>query len=733
MKTKIAIALILLIAPLFSMALMPHEAFASGPTTANLLIKIYYDPTTESWALDKGEIDVNDWPLTKEFIDRWSAAGSGVTLDSYAGIDKMEFDINNQRWPTGGVTVTPATSFIPHYFDAGNSWDVKAWMFRRALAYLTNKPSYITNYLKGYGYEMDTMVPVPALSGYTNYGTGFGGLTNATALADTPGGYLYPYNPTEAAALLTAAGFAMDTATGVRIDPKGEWSQTGAAGGDLKPLIFYIRIDDPNRRQAGEDLAAQMTAIGIPVNKIITERSVCFTQVMVNYAYHIYTGGWTLTPDLDGLIYDLYDSANTGYGYANNYAGFANHEFDAFASQVKFAPTSDAAVSAGLNAQWVAEKYIPVIELWASKGVKAYRTGWTGVVNEQGTGTDQSYSFLDMAQSGRDTINYGFKSDISALHVICSEWLWDWNVLGEIYDSLLGRNPYNLGEERGFLAQSWSVGTWGSPAKTYALFTLRSGATFQDGSTVTPEDVRYSILFTKACGSGVAWNYAMVFQVDHVDTHAQDASLGANDVKVYFAVQSVWALHWAGFLPIFNSRVWSAANTKYGFGFNEAADTMSNPTAVRTYHPWTDDANGNGIIDIKEDGGGPWQFVSYAVGETVALKAFAGYYDSGATIAAYINQKFHAIGNVNYAGGYGATNGWYTADTVIDMSMDIRAIGMATGSDSTWAKAYVWSNPATHTGFNPDADISGPLGVPDGKVDGYDIGWAGSHFGLTQG
>jgi hypothetical protein len=213
-----------------------------------------------------------------------------------------------------------------------------------------------------------------------------------------------------------------------------------------------------------------------------------------------------------------------------------------------------------------------------------------------------------------------------------------------------------------------------------------------------------------------------VFQIDHVDTQAQDAGLGANDVKVYFAVKSVWALHWAGFLPIIKKDIWMAANTKYSFGYDDAAGTMTTPNNVRTYHSWTDDANNNGVIDLKEDGGFSWKFVSYTVGETVALTKFADYYDSGADVDAYINTKFHAIGNVNYGGGYGATQGWYTADSAVDLSLDIRAIGMSSGSFDTWTKEYIWSTPIGNKGFNPDADISGAVTVTKHAINGSSIG-----------
>ena len=107
------------------------------------------------------------------------------------------------------------------------------------------------------------------------------------------------------------------------------------------------------------------------------------------------------------------------------------------------------------------------VPLWCAAGVKAYRTGWEGVVNYYGYGVDNGYSFQMMRQAGKDTITWGFKSHPEAIHVISSEWLWDWNVIGLIYDSLLARNPYNLAEDWGIMAESWYVGEWtyeGTPA-----------------------------------------------------------------------------------------------------------------------------------------------------------------------------------------------------------------------------------------------------------------------------
>jgi len=709
------------------------------PQTSKLQINIYNDPTTESWALDKGDIDINDWPVSKDFIDAWSPSSSAVALQTYYEIGKMEFDIYNWRWPTGVPRIiNPATS----YNASSPGFDqqaVQAWAFRRALAYLTNKPRYITNYLKGYGYAMETMVPMPASAGWTDYAS----LTNASATdvmhlpnGDvTVTGYIYTYNPTKAAELLDAANFTKlgGESNLIRNDPLNP-------GHDLASLKFYIRIDDPNRRQAGEDLAAEMTAQGIPVNKIITERSVCFYQVMVLHDYSIYTGGWSLTSNID-YIYDLYNSKMSGYAYDNNYYWFRNTEFDYWSAKVKFAPDIDSLKFAAIQAQWLEAKYIPVIELWAAKGVKAYRKGWEGVVNMDGFGTDNIWSFMRMvwidgAGTSRtgpdDTIVYGFKSDISALHIISSEWLWDWSALGLMYDSLVGGNPYNLADRvpGNALASGWTISQWtrsGLPC-TKITYTLRTDAKFHDGSPVTPDDVRFSLMFTEACGSGVAWNYAAAMNIDHID-------LSGNDIIVYFNVLSVFALDW-GSLPIINAKLWRQVASKQSWGLHESGSdtgytlTIDHPELVRNYHQWTDDvynagggSGGDGIIDLKQDLAGPWVFVSYTVGETIVLQRFSDYYLNHAYVERFINSAFHYVGDVNYPSGYGAiqTPVWYTADTKIDLT-DLTLIGKSSGTNNGMAWGPGWNQ------YNPDTDLD-----KNNVVNVLDLFTAGKSFGKTAG
>jgi len=750
-----SLALFLVFASLTTMALgIIPRVMAAGPLTGNMLIRIFYDPTQEENSLAKGDIDINDWPLTSTFITS-HATDPTITMNEYAELGMMEYDINNQLWPTGPV-VTPRSGAKNEWFNPNGVRDIAAWHFRRALAHLTNKDKYTTTFMGGYGYVMQTIVPVPALEGFTDYST----LNNATAVADAgPGGYLYPYDRAAANAEFDLGGFRDYDG-----DTYREWRDPGADGiygtGDDGPIEelpnmkFWIRLDDPNRRQAGEDLYTELTDYaGIPeaatagapgLDKRVSERSTCFTNVMVLFDYNIYTGGWSVGADPD-WIFDFMHSSMGQYSWCNNYAGFKNAEFDEYAEKVKYPASLEVVPYLAIQAQWVANRYIPIIHLWAAKGVKAYRTGWNGPVNQAGLGTDNSWSFqlmnwVDGSGTSRNgpenTIVYGFKSDISALSVVTSEWLWDWNVLNLIYDTMIGRNPYNLPDEVGTLATSWSS-TTSDPSwlgKTVVEFTMRTDALFHDGSPVKPADYAYSILCVKAAGAGNAWNYPTVMDVNKIEIQGQT-------IKVYFNVASAFAVHWAGFMPVLNKDLWDDAigvGTAAGYNGFIPDDTngvyypgpYADPTQIRAYHPWErTDAGDPAKNDLSEDGSWIYKFVSYTIGNNVALSAFSQMYTtiewpgaSPITFASFIPKAFHGIGNVNYPGGYGDDQNWYDPDTKINLD-DLTKI---TTSMPSFSYQLPWGTGPLQ--YNPDCDNN-----KDNKVNIFDLVTAGMNYNKKQG
>ena len=760
-KTRIVLASALVLTMLLA-TFSTVQVSASGPVTANKLDGIYATAGMTEAALETGAIDLNDEPVSSTNILAWSG-NPAITMDQYSALDKFQVDMNNQWWPTGPNDPTHASPGPRNtFFNPSGVRDVAALHFRRAVAHLVNKEMFT--------YKIETEVPRPALEGYTDYST----LVNATADADpwSPGmgGYIYAYDTAKVAQEFELGGFWDYDADTFR-----EWRDPGPDGiygtGDDGPIeelpnMKFYALNRGPWLQIAPSLYNEMLSAGIPaassvdaigLSYIMAEQGACYNAVAVTSNYNFFAGGsWALGADPD-FIYNLYHSSMGQYSYALNYAGFKNAEFDSFALRVKYPPSLGDLRFAAVQAQWVKAKYVPVIELFSSVGVKAYRTGWDDVINMAGCGTDNRYSFLLMnwvdgpgaSRSGpANTIVYGLSSGLSDLHVISSGASWSelpvpqkaWyklfgaKVLSQIYDSLIGRNPYNLPSEVGWLASSWSLTSNypGWEGLSVAQFTVRTDALFSDLTPVKPADVAYSLLMPRDAGPVVASNYIAVRDINSVEIQGQI-------VRVFFNTQSALALHWVGFLPIINKDLWDDAigvGTPAGYtGFIPddtdgvyIGGTFVTPNAVQGYRPWESTFAGNPAVnDLEEDGSGPWGFVSYTIGSNVALSGFTSYYTTiyyggqALTFSDFVDLAFSQMGNVNYPGSYGESQGWYLADEKINFS-DLMLIvrSMPSTSSSPWGLG--------NAQYNPDADVN-----DDGAVNIIDLVTAGVNFGKTMG
>lgn len=590
MKSRMLLYLMAIVAIGLLVSVIP--ARAAGPQTGTLLIHIYYQPDIENADLEKGILDINDWPLSSEWISKFAKMPDKITMREYTEIGMMEFDMNNQKWPTGW----------PGFYDENDPRHVAALHFRRAIAHLTNKDRIVTDILKGLGYKLTTPL-VPALKAY-----------------EKPGLKDYEYSRIKALDELREGGFYLE-------DGLWKWGD----GEVLPKLKIYIRLDDPNRMTAGQYLVEELKAIGFTDAQLdvkITERAVCYQYVMVLYDYHIYTGGWSLSADPD-YLYDLWSSEYyVGWGapevgWAPNYPGFCHEEFDFWAGKLKYSATPEEAMQASWKATEIFLNMEPIVPLWSAAAVKAYKAGSTGVVNIDGYGIDNGYTFLRMtgkaAEDGK--IDYGFKSEPEALHVICSQWLWDWNVIGLVYDSLIGRNPFDLSKFVGWLATDWGVGTWdmgNGKNGTEIWFKIREGVKWHDGKDFTVDDVIFSWQFTKKCGAGVAWNYAAVRDMNCSWSVTNDtgsyAFIRYNKVSQFFLIS-------AGGLPIIPKHIWESR-------FPNWNTTEFVPAAVRTYHPWEVKKIVNGVELTEMIGTGPWiyPYGGWIKGQTITLNANEGFY-----------------------------------------------------------------------------------------------------------
>jgi ABC-type transport system substrate-binding protein len=551
-KTIQLLLLIVLLLPI--MPVMAQEADVTGPWADELVFKIYLNQDAEYLALKSGEINVMDWQLPADKVAD-ALADPAIYTASYEDLGYYLIDINNQRWPTSNVH------------------------FRRALAHLVDKARIETDVLQGFGYSLDSIVPV-VLGGYSN-----------------PDIRRYEYNPELAAAELELAGFVDTDSDGTLNDP--------ITGDNMAPVIFYIRLDDPNRKQAGEWLAAELKALGVPIEgELAVERSVASAAVMEDPAgeWNVYTGGWGLGRDPDHINYFYhsreFDPEVIGGWRGYNYPGFMNSTFDEWADILTSASTFEEVREAAFICQEILAEQVPGIPMYGFLGVKAIRKGFTGVVNEVGTGISASWSLYnmhpeDVAYGG--TIEYGVKSDIETLNPMTAEWYYTWEVLQEIYETVYKYNPYDLAEDIPGLAKSWEIEEWTSPSDVAGMkvtFHFIEDGLWHDGTPFTAEDVKFTYEYMQEQGiprylPSVKYIEEMVLVDDYT-------------LEVYQNTSSYFAFHYIN-VPVLAKHIWEDV----GDGWQD-------------YDP---------VAEGESIGMGPWKFVEYVPGEFVTMVANEDYYN----------------------------------------------------------------------------------------------------------
>jgi len=554
MKTKKALSIILLVTLCIPMLpALAEDVNIRGPWADELFFKIYLSPEPEYLALKTGEINIMDWELPAEKVAD-ALLDPNIMTASTADLGYYLIDLNCQRWPTSDVH------------------------FRRALAHMVDKSRIETDILQGFGYKLDSPVPV-VLGGWVN-----------------PDIRTYDYNLDHAKAELALGGFIDTDDDGTLNDP--------LTGENMAPVIFYIRIDDPERKQAGEWLAAAAKSLGIPIEgELAVERAVCSQEVMLSSAgeWNVYTGGWGITRDPDHLA-DFYhskefDPETIGGWRGYNYPGFVNSTYDIYADLVKTASTFEEVKTAAFMCQEILAEQVPGIPMYGHIGVKAYSADWTDVVNMIGQGINSIWSLYNMHPIGQEggRIEYGIKSDIETLNPLTATWTYTWEVLENIYESIYTYNPYDISEDWGWFAESWTIEDWTSPTNvsgTKITFNFVNNATWHDGIPFTAEDVRFTYDYIQT--------YAVPRYMPNVQFIEKMVLVDDYTLEVYQNTTSYFAFHYLNGPPILPKHIWEKVGADW-----------------QDYDP---------VAEGELIGLGPWKFVSYVPGEYVHLVANGDYF-----------------------------------------------------------------------------------------------------------
>jgi ABC-type oligopeptide transport system substrate-binding subunit len=564
MKTRLTILAIAIAALMaISIVAVPVKATATvGPRIDQLLCQIYGTAANEHTAFAASDLDLIDWPLSSAEVADYQANHPEITLDSYRNIGLFEFDINNNLTMPSYPTVTSPTS------DS---------FFREAIAYLVDKPFILSTYVGGLGAILETPI-MPWLKWYD------------------PTIPTRSYDANHACQILFDHGWRADNNpnSGAQVHFPATWpDHAGATLASVLTngphttsdpgLIFYRRADKADRNGAGNLLIygdathKGLQQIGIPVDDNSVVSSVSSHPVMYAKDFHIYTGGWSVGRDPD-YLYDLWGTTginNDINTFSYNYGAISDSIWDAAITGIKYAATPDAALIASHAACQRFAVAVLFIPLWTTVGYLAHKNTWHALnVDSYGVLNWWNIYCTNNPSTGvtGGTLRWGFASTIEQLNVIYSQWVWDWQGLDKLYDSLIAMNPLNIAVDMPWMATGWTVGTWTNPntgmAASKITFTLRTDIKWINPDTgtvagsVTPDDVKFSCQYIY---DNDGWNKNLVADLFVNPGGDLKIDISGSTLTFYESLVSTWAMHWIGGVPIIPKYIFEGIADPTGF------------------------------------------------------------------------------------------------------------------------------------------------------------------------
>jgi hypothetical protein len=310
-------------------------------------------------------------------------------------------------------------------------------------------------------------------------------------------------------------------------------------------------------------------------------------------AWAIYTGGYSLTPTPDHL-YALFNSQFTGglcagpAGVSQNYHLWCNPQYDTDSNAAEFSSGGSITTALfnrvaidGFNAGMDVPVYSRIDQFVELNGWNYQQCTGTvcgnkqsSIVNTLGAGTQTAfYSLLNMRQvpgyvagqaifnpggGNPNLIRRGFSQDTSFLSPYIASTVWEFEVIAQIFDSMLATNPLTGGSNAQII--DWGTTSHSSTFSaqtglTTQVWHLRNDLKFQDGNPVTANDVAYTIIsYRDVPSQAFASNTAPVISAVGTDCGAGQP---CKTLQVVLTGQSPFFELNIGGLPIVEKALWA--------------------------------------------------------------------------------------------------------------------------------------------------------------------------------
>jgi ABC-type transport system substrate-binding protein len=526
-----------------------------GPHIDMVQNKLYSDTDSMWTALGEGDIDISDWPITATFRTQFSVEPylSNITVVTAGGeAGYYQLDFNAWYKPKLG-------QIMPYISNATYKYGVNDPNGRPNPVFFNDSAYWAANHIAfpPISTNVSFRLAVAALFNRTLYeqriGAGF--IQIQTLVPSYMGGYIwaacpgYTYNSTLALEYFAAAKIKCDAGSG--------WARYWDLNNDgvaqqVEKDACVIRMTwraDKARKEAGLMVRDELIAMNFTMHPTFTRQcdfDTNYQQAMLDKNYHMTTFGWIYVgPDPD-FIYDTYHIANywdSETSSCPNTAGLNDTIMNYWSEMVKFNDTAAGAKLSAIEWQkrcWAINAHLPLCSTNrymanakyysggtngnfppSDDGENTYRRvntanasstkrAWLGMCNQDGVGSNSWFTLLNAypelndsklyGSNGKMTLRYGWSQQAAPTHMnpMVSEWYWDAILIGEIYDTMGYRDPYDLSTWKGDLAESWQAGTWydslAKVDKSKVTVTIRSDAKFIDGTPVTMGDVIYSLV-----------------------------------------------------------------------------------------------------------------------------------------------------------------------------------------------------------------------------------------------
>jgi peptide/nickel transport system substrate-binding protein len=212
--------------------------------------------------------------------------------------------------------------------------------------------------------------------------------------------------------------------------------------------------------------------------------------------YSLAVMAWSMGRNPDSLYSFYHSSMDVEGGY--NVTGVSDPELDRALYALRFAKDRQEAEENSRRAQELLADIVPSVPIYSRFSVSAVSKSWKNILSTPRMTADNLWSLIaaEPVKGKMRTLNMLLAEEPRNLNPFVAATAYSWQVLGMIYDTMVGTDPWTL-EDAPSLAESWDVRTAGTGENLHTEidFKLRKGVLWNDGTPFTARDVKATIEF----------------------------------------------------------------------------------------------------------------------------------------------------------------------------------------------------------------------------------------------